>query len=253
MEFTGKVAIVTGGTGGIGQAMARAFAEKGATVCVADLDGAAVAGVAKELPNKSFGLALDVRRRESIDAVVRETVARAGGIDFLINNAGVFDSTPMLEASEQTFENVFSVNVRGMFFMMQAVARQMIAQKRGRAIVNTASIAGRVGHGISPVYCASKAAVISFTQSAAGTLIRYGINVNAIAPGPIKTPMWDEVEQGFQKQQNLSAADTIVASLPARRLGTPADLVGAALFLCSDAASYIVGQTWNIDGGSRME
>lgn len=255
MEFTGKVAIVTGGTGGIGLGIAKAFAAKGAAVCVADIDGAKCESVAKSLGGKSFGVTVDVAGRESVDRLMREVADRAGGVDILINNAGVFSANSLLDVTEAEFDHVMGVNARGLFFMMQAAARQMVAQKRGGKIVNTASGAGRVGGAASPVYSASKAAVISFTQSAARTLISHGINVNAIAPGPIRTPMWDEVERQFQQVNKMAPGEqttAMVSMVPARRMGTPEDLVGAVLFLCSDAASYVVGQTLNVDGGFLM-
>ena len=194
MKLKDKVAIVTGGARGIGEAIARAYAAEGAHVVIADIEIAKAQELASELGAKGLAVQLDVRDSKSISALIATTVSRFGGVDILVNNAAIFDMAPILEVSEASFDNQFAINVKGLFFMLQAVASQMTAQGRGGKIINMASQAGRRGEALVAVYCATKAAVISLTQSAGLGLIKNGINVNGIAPGVVDTPMWDQVE-----------------------------------------------------------
>jgi D-sorbitol dehydrogenase (acceptor) len=255
MKLEGKVAIVTGGARGIGAAICRRYADEGARVVVADLLEAEAISLADEIGREAFGIGLDVTKQGSIEAAVAEVVRRAGGIDILVNNAGIFEMAPILEITEASFEKQFAVNTKGLLFMLQAVARQMVAQGRGGKIVNFASQAGRRGEALVAVYCASKAAVISLTQSAGLDLIRSRINVNGIAPGVIDTPMWDHVDAQFAKWENLPPGEKkrqVGLAVPYGRMGTPEDMVGAAVFLASADADYIVAQTLNVDGGNWM-
>ncbi|MFZ1427950.1 MAG: L-iditol 2-dehydrogenase [Geminicoccaceae bacterium] len=255
MKLKDKVAIVTGGARGIGAAICRRYADEGATVVVADLLEAEAEGLADEIGSGAFGIRLDVTKRSSIDAAVATVVQRAGGIDILVNNAGIFEMAPILEITEASWDKQFAVNTKGLLFMLQAAARQMVDQGRGGKIVNFASQAGRRGEGLVAVYCASKAAVISLTQSAGLDLIKYKINVNGIAPGVIDTPMWDQVDAQFAKYENLQPGEKkrqVGLAVPYGRMGTPDDMVGAAVFLASHDADYIVAQTLNVDGGNWM-
>jgi NAD(P)-dependent dehydrogenase (short-subunit alcohol dehydrogenase family) len=255
MRLSGKVAIITGGARGIGAAIAERYVEEGAVVVIADRDGAAAQALAARLGHGAMGLACDVTRAEDIAALVRETVAAKGGIDILVNNAAVFDLAPVLETTRESYRRVFAVNVEGMIFTLQAVARQMVAQGRGGKIINFASQAGRRGEALVGIYCASKAAVISYTQSAALDLIKYRINVNAISPGVVDTPMWDQVDALFAKYENLPIGEKkrrVGAAVPYGRMGKPEDLTGMAVFLASPDADYIVGQTYNVDGGNCL-
>ncbi len=255
MKLKDKVAIVTGGARGIGAAICRRYADEGATVVVADLLEAEAEALADEIGSGAFGVRLDVTKRSSIDAAVATVVQRAGGIDILVNNAGIFEMAPILEITEASFDKQFAVNTRGLLFMLQAAARQMVEQGRGGKIVNFASQAGRRGEGLVAVYCASKAAVISLTQSAGLDLIKYRINVNGIAPGVIDTPMWDHVDAQFARYENLQPGEKkrqVGLAVPYGRMGTPEDMVGAAVFLASHDADYIVAQTLNVDGGNWM-
>jgi len=250
-----KSAIVTGGASGIGLAIARGFAEEGARVCVADVDRARCESVAAEIGRGSFGHALDVRDRESIHALISDVVARAGSIDTLVNCAGVFGMQAFTDITGEEFDRIFAVNARGLLFVTQAVVRQMLAQGRGGTIVSIASGAGRRAAPGAAVYSASKAAVVSFTQSSAQELIGHGIRVNAIAPGAVRTPMWTQVDGEFSKIMGVQSGDAEalqVAATPAGRLSTPEEYVGAAVFLASSESSYVVGQTFNVDGGLNL-
>jgi NAD(P)-dependent dehydrogenase (short-subunit alcohol dehydrogenase family) len=255
MRLKDKVAIITGGARGIGAAIARRYADEGAVVVIADIDEAEARACAAAIGRGAMGLRCDVTRAEDIDALVRETVAAKGGIDILVNNAAVFDLAPVLETTRESYRRVFAVNVEGMIFTLQAVARQMVAQGRGGKIINFASQAGRRGEALVGIYCASKAAVISYTQSAALDLIKYRINVNAISPGVVDTPMWDQVDALFAKYENLPIGEKkkrVGAAVPYGRMGKPEDLTGMAVFLASADADYIVGQTYNVDGGNCL-
>lgn len=254
-KLADKVAIITGGARGIGAAVARRYAEEGARVVVADrlLDEAK--SLAAAIGHGAFAVALDVTDPQSIAAMVADVISQAGQIDILVNGAAVFDLAPITDVTRESYHKVFRVNVEGLIFTLQAVARQMIAQGKGGKIVNFASQAGRRGEALVAIYCASKAAVISFTQSAGLALIKHRINVNAIAPGVVDTPMWDEVDALFAKYENLPLGEKkrqVGAAVPYGRMGRPEDLTGMAVFLASDDADYIVAQTYNVDGGNWM-
>jgi len=255
MRLKDKVAIVTGGARGIGEAVVRAYAAEGAKVVVADIEIAKAQELASELGANALAVQLDVRDSKSIASLISTTVAKFGSVDILYNNAGVFDMGPILEVSEASFDKVFSVNTRGLFFTLQAAAAQMVKQGRGGKIINMSSQAGRRGEGLVAVYCASKAAVISLTQSAGLDLIKYRINVNGIAPGVVDTPMWDNVDALFAKYEHLPVGEKkrqVGLAVPAGRMGLPDDYRGAAVFLASSDSDYVVAQTLNVDGGNWM-
>jgi NAD(P)-dependent dehydrogenase (short-subunit alcohol dehydrogenase family) len=250
-----KVALVTGGARGIGRAICERFAAEGARVAVADLDATECARVAGEIGEGTFGVRLDVTNQGSIDAAVGAVVEKFGRIDVLINNAGVWELQPLLEMTRERTARVFAVNVEGLIFTTQAVARQMITQGQGGRVINFSSQAGRRGEALSLAYCAAKAAVISITQSMALDLIRHGINVNAIAPGIVDTPMWDVVDATFVKHEGMQPGERkrqAVAAVPAGRFGDVREIAAMAAFLASDDAAYIVAQCYNVDGGSVM-
>jgi len=254
-KLSGKVALVTGGASGIGRAVCERFAQDGARVIVADLNAANCEAVASEIGNGALGLALDVTRQESIDEVVRHGIAATGGIDILVNAAGIYDVQSILEVTRERTSRVFQVNIEGVIFMSQAVARHMVERGRGGRIINFSSQAGRRGEGPAVAYCASKAAVISITQSMALDLIRHGINVNAIAPGVVDTPMWDVVDAKLGEREGLKPGDVkkrVAAAVPAGRFGYPAEQAAMAAFLAGPDAAYIVAQCYNVDGGNVM-
>ena len=255
MKLRDKVAIVTGGARGIGAAICERFAAEGARVVVADILENEAAATAKAIGGGAMGLALDVTKRPSIDGMVERVVDAAGRIDILVNNAAIFDMGPLLEITEESYDRQFAINVKGLLFTLQAVAARMVRQGDGGKIVNFSSQAGRRGEALVAVYCASKAAVISLTQSAGLALIKHKINVNAIAPGVIDTPMWDRVDSQFAKYENLPLGEKkrqVGLAVPYGRMGVPGDIAGAAVFLASADADYIVAQTLNVDGGNWM-
>jgi acetoin reductase-like protein len=258
MKLEGKVAVVTGGGRGIGRAIARRYAAEGAQVVIADIDGDNAERAAAEIAGsggRAFAVAMDVARQDQIDAMVEAVVTREGRIDILVNNAGIFDMAPLLELSRAQWQRLFAVNVEGLFFTLQAVAAQMVAQGEGGKIINLASQAGRHGVALVSAYCATKAAVISITQSAALELIRHRINVNAIAPGVVDTEMWERADSLFARHLGLAIGERkrqVGAAVPYGRMGVAEDLTGAAVFLASADADYVVGQTLNVDGGNRL-
>jgi len=255
MKLKDKVAIVTGGARGIGAAVGARYAAEGARVVIADILEREAAEAAAAIGSEAFGLPLDVARRGSIAAMIEAVVARAGRIDILVNNAATFDMGPFLEITEESYDRQFAINVKGLLFTLQAAAAQMVRQGQGGKIVNFSSQAGRRGEALVAVYCATKAAVISLTQSAGLALIKHRINVNAIAPGVVDTPMWDKVDALFAKYENLPLGEKkrqVSLAVPYGRMGAPSDIAGAAVFLASSDADYIVAQTLNVDGGNWM-
>jgi len=254
-RLDGKSALVTGGANGIGRAIAAACAAEGARVAIGDIDMDAASEAAAAIGNGAWAVPLDVTDQAGIEAGVAAVAERAGRLDILVNNAAVFDLAPIADITRASYERVFEVNVAGTLFTLQAAAARMIAQGGGGKIINMASQAGRRGEALVGVYCASKAAVISITQSAGLDLIRHGINVNAISPGVVDTPMWEQVDAMFAKYENLPLGEKkrrVGAAVPYGRMGLPEDLTGAAVFLASDEARYVVGQTLNVDGGNVL-
>jgi len=255
MKLQGRVAIVTGGARGIGRAIVERYVAEGARVAIADLTMREAEALAARLGRQAFAVALDVRKPGSIDAMIKAVVAEAGAIDILVNNAAVFDMAPIIEVTEESWDLLFAVNAKGLFFTLQAVARRMISQGRGGKIINIASQAGRRGEALVCVYCATKAAVISLTQSAGLNLIKYHINVNGIAPGVVDTPMWDRVDALFARYENRPIGEKkhlVGQAVPYGRMGLAEDHAGAAAFLASADADYVVAQTLNVDGGNWM-
>ena len=254
-RLAGKTALITGAARGIGLAFAKAYVAEGARVAIADIDIERARDAAAEIGDAALAVSMDVTDQASIDAAVARTIEAFGQIDILINNAAIFTAAPLVEITRADYERVFDINVAGTLFTMQAVARHMIDRGiRGR-IINMASQAGRRGEPLVAVYCATKAAVISLTQSAGLNLIEHGINVNAIAPGVVDGEHWDGVDAFFAKYENKAPGQKkreVAAGVPYGRMGKAEDLTGMAVFLASDAADYIVAQCYNVDGGQWM-
>ncbi len=254
-RLEGKTALITGAARGIGLAFAEAYAREGARVALADIDIDRARQSAASIRDAAIAVEMDVTRQDSIDRAVAETLDAFGRIDILINNAALFTAAPIVEITRADYQRVFDINVGGAFFTLQAVAKHMIARGGGGKIINMASQAGRRGEPLVAVYCATKAAVISLTQSAGLNLIRQGINVNAISPGVVDGEHWDGVDAFFAKYENKAPGQKkreVAESVPFGRMGKAEDLTGMAVFLASDEADYIVAQTYNVDGGQWM-
>lgn len=243
-QATRSVVLVTGAAHGIGKGIARAFAAQGDAVVLADLNEAAAEAVAAELAaetaSDTLGLGVDVRDSASVRAMVDATLARFERIDVLVNNAGIYPNTPLLEMAEEEWDAVFDTNVKGLFLVSKAVAATMVARGGGRIInlSSGAAVSGRVG---ASHYCSSKAAVNMFTRVLALELGPHKITVNAISPGLIEIPGADISEE---------YRNAIVANTPAGRIGQPDDIARGALFLASPAADFVTASILAIDGGS---
>ncbi|WP_108813416.1 L-iditol 2-dehydrogenase [Loktanella sp. Alg231-35] len=258
-RLDGKVALITGAARGIGLAFAERYAREGARVALADVDferaTEAADKINKEIGDCAVAVRMDVTDQVSIDAGVADTVKAFGQIDILINNAAIFSAAPIVEIKRADFDRVFDINVAGALFTIQAVAKHMIERGIKGRIINMASQAGRRGESLVAVYCASKAAIISLTQSAGQNLIAHGINVNAIAPGVVDGEHWDGVDAFFAKYEGKAPGQKkkeVGEAVPFGRMGTAEDLTGMAVFLASDDAAYVVAQTYNVDGGNWM-
>lgn len=255
MRLQGKTALITGAARGIGRAFAETYVREGARVAVADIDIEGAQETAAALGDRAMAVALDVTDPASIARAVAETAEAFGQIGILINNAAVFTAAPTVEITREDFARTFGINVSGTLFMMQAVAQHMIGAGVQGTIINMASQAGRRGEPLVAVYCASKAAVISLTQSAGLDLIKHGINVNAIAPGVVDGDHWDGVDAFFAKYEGKAPGQKkaeVAAGVPYGRMGRAEDLTGMAVFLATNEARYIVSQCFNVDGGQWM-
>lgn len=285
-RLLGKVAIVTGAGQGIGKGIALRLAREGARVVVAEYNPATAAETAGEiaaLGREALAYPVDIAKPAATQAMVAAVVGALGRIDILVNNAGRVQTKPMLELTEEDWDAILDVNQRGMFFCLQAVAAQMIRQipaelragmgladvvavkaqeprthrvlQNNGKIVNLSSIAGRRGRPLQTHYAASKTAVISITQSAALALAPYNITVNAVCPGVVPTPMWQQIDAdrgrlfGSQPGEAMAA---FINTVPLKRAATPEDIAGAVAFFCSADADYITGQALNVDGGYEM-
>jgi NAD(P)-dependent dehydrogenase (short-subunit alcohol dehydrogenase family) len=255
MRLQGKTALITGAARGIGLEFARAYIAEGATVALADINAEAVTKAAAMLGPKAVPVQMDITSQDSIDAGFASVIAHLGKLDILVNNAALFSAAPIAEITRADYDKLFAVNVAGTLFCLQAAARHMIERMEGGKIINMASQAGRRGEGLVGVYCATKAAVISLTQSAGLGLIPYGINVNAIAPGVVDGEHWDGVDTFFAKYEGKAPGQKkreVGAAVPFGRMGVAQDLTGMAIFLATKEADYIVAQCFGVDGGNWM-
>ena len=255
MRFQNKVVFITGAARGIGKSFAEAFAKQGAKVVIADINIEGATTTAQEIGSNALAVKMDVTKQDSIDQAVNTAVDQLGGIDILINNAAIFSAAPITEIQREDYQQVFDINVSGTLFTLQAVAKKMIERGKGGKIINMASQAGRRGESLVAVYCATKAAVISLTQSAGLNLIKHKINVNAISPGVVDGEHWDGVDEFFAKFEEKPLGQKkkeVDEGVPYGRMGLPSDLVGMAMFLASEESNYVVAQTYNVDGGQWM-
>ncbi|MCC7448680.1 MAG: glucose 1-dehydrogenase [Anaerolineae bacterium] len=251
-EFAGKVALVTGGASGIGQAACLEFARAGATVAVVDMNaeaGAATVAAVRDLGCAAQFFAADVSQSADVQAYVKRTLDAFGRIDAFFNNAGIEGVVaPLTEYPEEMFDRVIAINVRGVFLGLKYVLPIMIKQQSG-CVVNTASVAGLVGAPHLGAYSTSKHAIIGLTRTAAGEVGRSGVRVNAICPGPISTRMMRSIEQMSNPADPDAVMNRNVARNPMGRYGDPAEIARVVVFLCSGASGYVNGAAWTIDGG----
>ena len=255
-ELSGKRAIVTGGARGIGAAIVRALARAGVAVAIADLDAKAAKALAGEIGGGAVSLEIDVRNRASVEHAVNEAVARLGGLDIQCANAGVSTMRPAVELTDEEWDFNFDVNMRGVFLANQALCRYFLREKRRGVIVNTASLAGKVGAPLLAHYSASKFAVLGWTQALAREMAPHGIRVNAVCPGFVKTSM-QEREIVWEAELRSMTPEAVraeyVSLTPLARIEEPEDVADVVLFLASDAARFMTGQGVNVTGGVRMD
>ena len=236
-DLTGRVALITGATGGIGGAIAKKMKEAGATVVVS---GRNVAKMSDEFGDEYIKIPCDLATEGGAVELIMETIEKAGKIDILINNAGITKDTLLMRMSDEQFEDVINTNLRSCFKMCRAAIMPMMKNRYGR-IINMASIIGVIGGAGQANYAASKGGMIAMTKSIAAEVASRGITANAIAPGFIKTPMTDVLPDELKK--------TYLAQIPAGRFGEPEDIANACVFLASEEASYINGQVLHVNGG----
>jgi len=253
-ELNGRRAFVTGGANGIGRAIAQALARSGVKVAIADLDAERAERTVKEIGLSSVALEIDVRERASVERAFGEALRRLGGCDICIANAGVSTMSHALELTDAEWDFNFAVNARGIFLANQIAARHFVAQGSG-CIVNTASLAAKVGAPLLAHYSASKFAVLGWTQALARELAPNGVRVNAVCPGFVKTGMQSREIEWEARLRNVSAqqvVDDYVSQTPLGRLEEPEDVADVVVFLCSDRARFMTGQGINVTGGVYM-
>ena len=259
-NLTGRTALITGAASGIGAATARRLAADGAQLVLADLDGAKVEKVAKELGQ--VAVKADVTRSEDIERMLEEPYRRWGRLDVLFNNAGVIRVQPMLDVTGEEWDRVLNVNLRAAFFVMQATARRMLAQERiagselrGK-LIQTASIASyRGGNHMMTPYSASKAGVVSLTRSAAQVLAPQRITSNCVCPGAVETPMWEQIDREWGALEGLGEGEAWKRRIRGIPLGRPEraeDVANVVAFLAGPDSDYMTGQALNVDGGIVM-
>lgn len=269
-RLKGKIAIVTGAGQGIGKGVATRLSQEGAHIVIAEYKAENAHAVANELSAngpRTLAYPIDIGDTTQIDQMVRDVVNEFGQIDILVNNAGVLETLPLFDLTPEKWDWLQRVNQRGLFFCLQAVAKQMVTQisdevkSSGKAersygkIVNFSSIAGRKGRPYAAHYSAAKWATISMTQSAALYLAPYNINVNAICPGVVPTPMWEDIDKTQATRFGMQQGEWIQSTIdkvPLKRAAKPEDIAAAVAFLCSEDADYITGQALNVDGGMEM-
>lgn len=245
MDLKDKVAIVTGSRRGIGKAIVLALAKAGAHIVVSDInldDCNKVVEEIKAIGKEGLAVKTDVSNNEDIKQMVESTIKRFGRVDILVNNAGIYMQKSLTDVTEQDFDRILAINLKGVFLCSKAVVPEMIKQGKGK-IINITSIAGQVGFANSSAYCASKGAIINITRELALELAQYKINVNAIGPGVIETAMTKDL------LKDKAIKESILANIPLGRIGKPEDIANAALFLASDNSDYITGITLFVDGG----
>jgi NAD(P)-dependent dehydrogenase (short-subunit alcohol dehydrogenase family) len=257
MQLENKVAIITGAASGMGKAMAKGYAKEGASVVIADLDADAATEVAESINNdggNAIAIKYDVTDIQQSRDLVDSTLDKYGQLDILVNNAGVVVVSPIEDATPEDWDLIFDVNAKGLFFLSQIACVPMRKQSSGK-IINMASGAGRTGDAYAAAYSASKATVMSITRCFAMAMGAYNVNVNGIAPGLVRTPFWDKLDDEFVKIGDKSPGDTwreLSKLVVLGRPGVAEDVVPMAIFLAGSGSDYITGQTYNVEGGIVM-
>jgi 2-hydroxycyclohexanecarboxyl-CoA dehydrogenase len=250
--LAGRVALVTGGAGGIGRAIAAALYAEGASVAVADLDGDAAVAYATALEQagtgagRAVGLRIDVSNSSDVGAAIAVAERELGPVEVLVNNAGIDVIEPFVESKEETWRRIVEVNYLGPVLCTRAVLDGMIERGYGR-IISISSDAGKVGSSGEVVYSGTKGGLIAFSKALAREVATSGITVNCVCPGPTDTPLLDQIAERSQKMY-----DSLARAVPMRRLGQPADIAPAVVFLASDGAAFITGQALSVSGGLTM-
>jgi NAD(P)-dependent dehydrogenase (short-subunit alcohol dehydrogenase family) len=258
MKFKDWTAIITGGGGGIGAAISKAFAEEGARVAVCDMKMEAAQQVATDI--KAHGgcaqaWAFDVTKRSEIETTTESIIATFGNLRIWVNNAGISRVVPFLECGDDIWEQTMAVNLTGTYLGCQTAIRHMLPHEQG-VILNMSSQSGKIGNSHYAAYCASKFGIIGLTQSLAVEFAQNGIRVNALCPGVVFTPLWEDMLDDYARKRKLAPKDVkayLEAKIPMGRLCTPEDVARMAVFLASDDAAYMTGQAINLSGGSVMQ
>ncbi len=248
VSFEGKFALVTGGGGAIGGAVCRRLSESGVRVAVCDLGEEAASGVAGEVGG--LALKMDVASTSSVRDAVARAESELGSLDILVNCAGIDEFGLFLDSSEESWDRILAVNLRGVIATCHAVAPGMVERKRGR-IVNIASEAGRVGSSGEAVYSAAKGGVIAFTKALARELARFEVACNVVSPGPVDTPLLDKMEEDMG-EKGRKIKEAMIRAVPLRRVGRPEEIAVVVHFLAGDDASFITGETVGVSGGLAM-
>jgi NAD(P)-dependent dehydrogenase (short-subunit alcohol dehydrogenase family) len=258
MLLKNMVSVVTGGGSGIGAAICHELAKEGAVVAVTDVNLEAAEQIAAEIREQNGeaqAWVLDVSCQSSVEAVAQEIKARFGPVDIWVNNAGVSKILPFLDHTEELWDLTMNINLKGCFLGCQAAIRQMLPRKTG-VIINMSSQSGKIGNSNYQAYCASKFGVIGLTQSLSMEFAAEGIRVNAICPGVVNTPMWEQQTIDYAKKRSMDPKDVmsyLQSKIPLGRLGEAREIARTVVFLASEDASYITGQSFNLSGGTVMQ
>jgi len=254
MVLHGEVAIITGAASGIGRGIAERFCREGARVAVVDIDDEKAQQTSAALGAAAIAVAADVSSQTSVDEMVEAVEKRFGPITILVNNAGVSMVVPFLELKEAVWQRHLDINLTGAFLCSQAVLKWMVPRRRGR-IINISSQSGKQGNSQYQAYCASKFGLIGLTQSLAMEFAPHGITVNAICPGIVFTPLWAAMLPAYAEKRQMApeqVPEYLVSRIPLRRLCTPEDVAGVAVFLAGADGGYLTGQALNVNGGALM-